>query len=70
MMIFYSSDLFNRHIEMKPKVFVTRFRESFPSEVMSRLEEFCEVSYWKDDSVIPKPQLIGRDWILLCFINS
>lgn len=43
---------------MKHKVFVTRCRESFPTEVMEKLEASCEVSYWKDDSVIPPQQLL------------
>ena len=46
---------------MKPKVFVTRHRGSFPSEVMERLEQSCDVSFWKDDSVIPKEELLGKD---------
>ena len=48
-------------VNMKPKVFVTRHRGSFPSEVMERLEQSCEVSFWKDDSVIPKEELSGKD---------
>ena len=47
-------------VNMKPKVFVTRHRGSFP-EVMERLEQSCDVSFWKDDSVIPKEELLGRD---------
>ena len=45
---------------MKSKVFVTRCRESFPNDAMQRLEAACEVTYWKDDSVIPHHDLIGK----------
>jgi len=41
-----------------PKVFTTRCRDSFPSAVMDKLESSCEVSYWKNDSVIPREELI------------
>ena len=41
-----------------PKVFVTRCRAALPSDKMSILERSCQVSYWKDDSVIPKEELI------------
>ena len=51
---------------MKHKVFVTRCRESFPTEVMEKLEASCEVSYWKDDSVIPPQQLSGRHCCCKC----
>ena len=43
---------------MKPTVFVTRARASFPTEEIEKLEQECEVTYWKDDSVIPKQDLI------------
>lgn len=41
------------------KVFVTRNKDSFPSEAMDLLERSCQVTYWKDNSVISKDQLIG-----------
>ena len=41
------------------KVFVTRSRASFPSEAMDLLEKSCQVTYWKDNSVISKDGLIG-----------
>jgi len=37
---------------------VTRCREAFPSEKMLVLESSCEVTYWKDNSVIPRGELI------------
>lgn len=43
---------------MKSRVFVTRCRESFPDDAMQRLEAACEVTYWKDDSVIPHQDLV------------
>ena len=46
------------------KVFVTRSRDSFPAEAMSKLEEKCHVTYWKDNSVIPKSDLKGKSGIL------
>ena len=45
---------------MKSKVFVTRCGESFPDDAMQRLEAACEVTYWKDDSVIPHQDLVGK----------
>jgi len=42
----------------KPKVFTTRSRDSFPSSSMELLESSCSVSYWKDNSVIPKEELL------------
>ena len=45
---------------MKSRVFVTRCRESFPDDAMQRLEAACEVTYWKDDSVIPHQDLVGK----------
>ena len=49
---------------MKSKVFVTRCRESFPDDAMQRLEAACEVTYWKDDSVIPHQDLMGNKHLL------
>jgi len=46
--------------QSKPKVYTTRSRDSFPSSVMSVLESSCEVSYWVDNSVIPKKDLISN----------
>ena len=45
---------------MKSKVFVTRCRDSFPNDAMQKLEASCEVTYWKDDSVIPHQELISK----------
>ena len=42
------------------KVFVTRSRASFPSEAMDLLESSCQVTFWKDNSVIAKEDLIGE----------
>ena len=42
----------------KPKVFTTRSRDSFPSSSMELLESSCSVSYWKDNSVIPRDELL------------
>eukprot|EP00091_Calanus_sinicus_P013043 TRINITY_DN2904_c0_g1_i1.p1 TRINITY_DN2904_c0_g1~~TRINITY_DN2904_c0_g1_i1.p1 ORF type:complete len:145 (-),score=32.29 TRINITY_DN2904_c0_g1_i1:2-436(-) len=44
----------------KPKVFTTRSRDSFPSSSMEVLESSCDVSYWKDNSPIPKEDLINN----------
>jgi len=41
----------------KPSLYVTRSRESFPPEQMNRLEEIFDVSFWKDNSPIPKKDL-------------
>ena len=49
---------------MKSKVFVTRCRASFPHDAMQRLEAACEVTYWKDDSVIPHRDLMGKKHLL------
>ena len=43
----------------QPRVFVTRCREAFPAEKMDILERKYQVSYWKEDSVIPKEDLIS-----------
>ena len=44
----------------KLKVFTTRSRDSFPNSAMEVLESSCDVSYWKDNSVIPKEDLISN----------
>jgi len=58
---------------MKPTVFVTRSRDSFPSEEIEKLEQECEVTYWKDNNVIPKEDLIlnikNKDAIL-CLLTD
>ena len=43
----------------QPRVFVTRCREAFPAEKMAILESKYQVIYWKEDSVIPKEDLIS-----------
>jgi len=58
---------------MKPTVFATRARASFPTEEIEKLEQECEVTYWKDDSVIPKEDLMlnvkNKDAIL-CLLTD
>jgi len=43
----------------QPKVFVTRCREAFPADKMVILESKYQVIYWKEDSVIPREDLIS-----------
>ena len=43
----------------KPRVFVTRCREAFPAEKMAVLESKYQVIYWKEDSVIPREDLMS-----------
>lgn len=42
----------------QPKVFVTRCREALPLEKMVLLEKSCQVTYWRDNSVIPREDLM------------
>ena len=44
---------------VQPRVFVTRCREAFPADKMVNLERKYEVIYWKEDSVIPREDLIS-----------
>ena len=57
----------------QPRVFVTRCREAFPAEKMDILERKYQVSYWKEDSVIPqedlKSSLHDKD-ALLCLLTD
>jgi len=63
----------NMDASSKPKVFTTRSRDSFPSASMEVLESSCDVSYWKDNTVIPKDDLIsnikGKD-ALFCLLTD
>jgi len=54
-------------------VFVTRCRQSFPAAAMERLEAQCQVSYWRDNSVIPKAELqagLRGQHALLCLLTD
>ena len=57
----------------QPRVFVTRCREAFPADKMVILERKYQVSYWREDSVIPKEDLgsalIDKD-ALLCLLTD
>jgi len=58
---------------VKPKVFTTRSRDSFPTSALETLEASCDVSYWKDNSVIPKQDLlnnIGDKDALFCLLTD
>ena len=44
---------------VQPRVFVTRCREAFPADKMVILESKYQVSYWKEDCVIPREDLIN-----------
>ena len=55
------------------RVFVTRCRQSFPAAAMERLEAQCQVSYWRDNSVIPKAELqagLRGQHALLCLLTD
>ena len=43
----------------QPRVFVTRCREAFPADKMVILESKYQVIYWKEDSVIPREDLMS-----------
>ena len=54
-------------------MFVTRCRQSFPAAAMERLEAQCQVSYWRDNSVIPKAELqagLRGQHALLCLLTD
>lgn len=57
----------------KPKVFVTRSRDSFPDPMLDQLEAACSVSYFSKDSPIPKQELVqdikDKD-ALLCLLTD
>merc|ERR1711971_1154480 len=57
----------------KPAVFATRSRESFPTPLLDKLEEQCEVSYWKEDAPVTREALMqgvkGKE-TLLCLLTD
>ena len=57
----------------QPRVFVTRCREAFPAEKLVLLESKYQVTYWREDSVIPKEDLVSalhdKDG-LLCLLTD
>lgn len=42
----------------RPAVFVTRCREAFPALWCDQLEESCDVTYWTEDTPVPRPVLL------------
>jgi len=57
----------------KPTVYVTRSREAFPRPMLDKLEEQCDVSYWKEDAPVTTEALVegvkGKD-ALLCLLTD